>query len=300
MCRFLGLCAGIIARRTLQPMLQAGATCAPESQLRAEVKGRERDTGSSLSSLALRRSPTSCSRHSSNCESDHRHLAVSCDRLDAVIHCLFESAPHDPQISAEVRNTIISIATAAERDIRQLLPRLPAELELVTRTGARVIPETGELGSATSPRRVTWTVDPSGAGGIETIARTQLRATLFHELHHVARGWTKVGGAPTARFIDGVIAEGLATAFERDYGGRAPLWGQYPDDVMHWVQELLPLPRSAPYASWMYRHPDGRRWIGYRAGTFIADQAIRASHRSAAALVNASSDEVLRLAGISQ
>ena len=47
---------------------------------------------------------------------------------------------------------------------------------------------------------------------------------------------------------------------------------------------------------WMYRHPDGRRWVGMRAGTYVADQATRRSGKSAAELVNAA--DILRLAGL--
>lgn len=47
----------------------------------------------------------------------------------------------------------------------------------------------------------------------------------------------------------------------------------------------------------MYRHPDGRQWIGYRAGTHIADRAIKASGLSAAQLVNVPTAEILKLAG---
>jgi hypothetical protein len=74
--------------------------------------------------------------------------------------------------------------------------------------------------------------------------------------------WSEDGsfaaGARRTSFMDGVVSEGLATAFERDAGGRLPPW---------------------------FQHPDGRRRIGYRAGTYIADQAIAASGSSAADLV---------------
>lgn len=122
--------------------------------------------------------------------------------------------------------------------------------------------------------------------------------TLFHEFHHLVRGWVMNGSVPRSAFIDGVVCEGLATAFERDAAGATPLWGDYPDDVRDWIAELLPLPASAPYVDWMFLHPDGRRWIGYRAGTFIADEAISRSGRTAADLVSTSYLEVLRLAGI--
>ena len=66
------------------------------------------------------------------------------------------------------------------------------------------------------------------------------------------------------------------------------------------MAELLELPPSAPYSHWMFRHPDGRRWIGYRAGTYIADQAILASGRSAADFFNTATEEILRMSGIAQ
>ena len=94
---------------------------------------------------------------------------------------------------------------------------------------------------------------------MRAIAETHLRPTLFHELHHMARGPLGLDS-----LIDFVITEGLATAFERDFAGAAYPWSEYPDDASDWAAELLALPSSARREDWMFRHPDGRRWIGYR------------------------------------
>jgi uncharacterized protein YjaZ len=96
--------------------------------------------------------------------------------------------------------------------------------------------------------------------------------------------------------MDRVISEGMATAFERDFAGATYPWGQYPDDVAAWVTELMALPKDAPRDHWMSRHPDGRRWIGYKAGTYLVDRAIKASGKSAAELVSASTEDVIRMA----
>lgn len=200
----------------------------------------------------------------------------------------------------DARAAIRKVCDATEPEVRALLPTLPATIELAAQTGSFVIPETGEAGSAATPVRVNWTVDPSRPGGVAAVAQAQLRFTLFHEFHHLARGWVVRGGAPQTSFMDGVVSEGLATAFERDAGGRLPPWAQYSQEASAWVAELLELPLTAPYKQWMFRHPDGRRWIGYRAGTFIADQAIAASRASAAELVQVPTDEILRLAGINE
>lgn len=189
------------------------------------------------------------------------------------------------------------IATETVQEVRELLPGLSGDLVLAVAPSRRVIPETGELGAAVSPGRIRWRADPGRPGGIAGVAERELRVTLFHELHHQARGWVMRGGPRRTTFMDGPVCEGLASAFERDAAGRRAPWAEYPSDVEAWVHELMALPRTARYAKWMFRHPDGRRWIGYRAGTHIADRAIEASGLSAAQLVNVTTAEILKLAG---
>ena len=60
--------------------------------------------------------------------------------------------------------------------------------------------------------------------------------------------------------------------------------------------ELRSVQETEPLEHWMRRHPDGRRWIGLKAGTYLVDRAMRASGQSAAELVSASTEEVLSLA----
>jgi len=198
----------------------------------------------------------------------------------------------------DVRLAVQEVCQATEPELRALLPALPPRVELLVTAGPRVIPETGETGSAVTPRLVVWAVDPKRPEGVESIVRSRLRHTLFHEFHHLVRGWVFYGSEPPESFMHGVVCEGLATAFERDAAGSNPPWGEYAEDVESWVTELLSLPPSASYNDWMFRHPDGRRWIGYRAGTFIADRAIQSSGLSAAKLAQTPTDEILRIAGV--
>ncbi|WP_280564346.1 DUF2268 domain-containing putative Zn-dependent protease [Chromohalobacter sp. 48-RD10] len=202
---------------------------------------------------------------------------------------------HFPQ---DARQVIEEVCADAEPEIRSFLGDLNKDIELACQTGPFVIPETGEMGMAIAPGRVGWTVDARLPVGVAAVARTQLRFTLFHELHHLVRGWVMYGGAVRTSFMEGVVSEGLATVFERDFGGRETPWGQYPDEIAQWVAELLELPMSASYEHWMFQHPDGRRWVGYRAGTYIVDQAILASGLSAADLALVTSDEIIRMSGI--
>jgi hypothetical protein len=98
--------------------------------------------------------------------------------------------------------------------------------------------------------------------------------------------------------MDAVAAEGLATAFAPDEAGHQAPWGKYPDNVDDWVTELSCMSWPYDYRHWMYRHPDGRRWIGYRAGTYIRDRAIARSGMSAAVMVSESSQRITDLAGL--
>ncbi len=45
----------------------------------------------------------------------------------------------------------------------------------------------------------------------------------------------------------------------------------------------------------MFLHSDGRRWIGYRAGTFMADQAKAITGQTAAQLAAVPTSEILDL-----
>lgn len=46
----------------------------------------------------------------------------------------------------------------------------------------------------------------------------------------------------------------------------------------------------------MFRHPDGRRWIAYKVGTYLVDRAVRASGKTPAELVVTSTRELVELA----
>lgn len=204
----------------------------------------------------------------------------------------------DYSFSNRERALAQTIATDTECEVRNYLPDLSEHITLVIRAGTRVIPEVGAGGFAHAAGEIHWTVDPSRLGGVEAIMAGRLRHALFHECHHLARGWVGVGGPPSPTLMDSVVAEGLATVFERDAAGSHPPWGDYPPDVGSWVSELVDASPSVPYAHWMFLHPDGRRWIGYRAGTYIADQAVKRSGMDAAVLASVLTADVLAIAGV--
>ena len=224
-------------------------------------------------------------------------------RFLAVVTCLvFAVGCARPAVSVDYRNTfsraerraIEAIAEQAAVDVRILLPTLPAELELTVQHGDKVIPETGETGEVGLPAHVYWTVNPQHAGGVIAIVNAQLRATLFHEFYHLVRA--NSGQGSSLNLTVRAINEGLATAFERDHGGAPTPWGAYPDDVSTWAKEFLALRGDALGQHWMSRHPDGRRWIGYKVGTWLADRAVKESGLSLEQLASVPAARILEWA----
>ena len=196
---------------------------------------------------------------------------------------------HD--FTAAERRTIEAIANGAVAEVRARLPRLPVQLTLRVHAGKEVIPETGENATATPPQSVVWVVDPRRPGGVEGVANAWLRASLFHELHHLVRD----SRIARATMLDIAVTEGLATAFQRDYAGVRPPWGDYPALVRPWIDELRANPDPNDRRRWLGRHPDGRRWVANKAGTYLADCAFKASGRSPVDLVTTPTAEIVAL-----
>jgi hypothetical protein len=190
------------------------------------------------------------------------------------------------------QRAIEEVAEKTIPEVRKLLPDVPRPIVLMVHSSKAVIPETGENGSSAQPNGIVWDVDPSRPEGVVGIARTQLRATLFHELHHLVRAQTLVDDT----LVQHCVREGLATAFERSFAGVAPPWGAYGPEVSTWATEILAQPGDTPRAPWLFEHPDGRRWIGMRVGTYWADRAAKAMGKTSAELVHVPAETVVQAA----
>lgn len=191
------------------------------------------------------------------------------------------------------RRTIERIAEDTVAEVQRLLPAVPDRLVLRVDADDRVSETTFATAAAVVPNRLYWSVDPERGDGVAATAETHLRPMLFHELHHLVRDVR----VERVSLMDEVVSEGMAAAFERDYAGARYPFSDYPDGAAAWVTELMALDPATDRERWLFRHPDGRRWIGFRAGTFLVDQATHASGLSSADLVTTATAEVLRLAG---
>ena len=155
-----------------------------------------------------------------------------------VVECS-ESA--NSALSAELKALVSEIAETTEIEVRRLLPDLPEEILLSVTTGPNVIPEIGIGASSLAPGHIEFVVNPGHPDGAEAIVRANLRSTLFHEMHHLTRGWVISGGEPVTSFMDAVVGEGMATVFEKEFAGSNPLWGNYSDEASEWVVAREPI-----------------------------------------------------------
>lgn len=147
------------------------------------------------------------------------------------------------------------------------------------------------MADAMPPNGIMVTIDAARPEGVEAIVNKWLRPIMFHELHHLARSTAGVPGS----IVERAVFEGMATVFERDFAKSETPWGAYPPNVIDWANEFLKLPADAPVRDWIHLHPDGRRWIGMKVGTYWVDQAIARSGRSAADLATMPTADVLAL-----
>jgi len=201
----------------------------------------------------------------------------------------------DYEFTTMDEQAILAEVEPTEPEVRALLPGLRGRLNLVVTTGDGVIPETGEVGFAASPDVVNWKVDPTR--GVADVARQHLRHMLFHEFHHCVR-LIRIPSYYTQDWYGGSVFEGLATVFERE-AGRTPPYGDYPEDeIESWAEELFAQPVDHTFNHWKFQHPDGRRWISYRVGTWLVDRAVERSRRSAADLVWETTPVIVKLAGL--
>lgn len=189
------------------------------------------------------------------------------------------------------------------KKIKKLLPQLSDSINITIypHKTYHIISETGDGGYSAAPEWVAMFVNPWFKGGLEVALKSLVCGTLYHELHHVAAGYTFADEEWNTHLLASTVYEGLGTVFERDFGGSKPLWGEYPDDIEKWLVDLRSAVKAPGYnyAHWSFEHPDGRKWIKYRVGTYIVDQAIKNNPtETAVTLVRTPVVKILKMAGL--
>jgi hypothetical protein len=198
------------------------------------------------------------------------------------------------------KQLITHLITQAEEEVRALLPTLPDAIEVTAMVIDRDVDIVGgATGRADAPGKVLIELSNVFPGGVSAAAQGGgLASTIFHEFHHLARGWTIEGNKFGPGIPIAAVNEGLATVFAEEYTGiyYEEVYS-YPEDAAAWLQEILALPVDADYSIWMMgEHPDGRNAIGYRVGRYIVHQATANSGKGILELSSLAPEEILKLA----
>lgn len=189
----------------------------------------------------------------------------------------------------------------SEKEVRNLLPKLPDSIKIIVENVDWDLDIVGGVTGRTetnSPPLVLIQISNNYRGGVIDSVNLGIKSTIFHEFHHLSRGWAiqdnKFGpGIPNA-----MVNEGLAVAFTEIYTGRVNKVNAYTDEADNWVREILALPLDASYDYWvMGEHPDGRTYIGYRTGNFLIRKLMTNSGKSILELSSLMPNEIIDLAG---
>lgn len=189
------------------------------------------------------------------------------------------------------------VITRSYKKAKKLLPFLSEHVNIVVQPNKyEVVPETGEGGFSRNFELILAFFDPARLNCRQQLI-DNISSMIFHELNHVARyAVTEYHEG----FLKGCVMEGLATVFEREYGDYGvPLWGKYKaTEAKVWLAEIKLLGESVKWNDYMFKHPDGRKWIGYKVGTYIIDQASKNSGKSVLELTSMECEDILKLAKV--
>jgi len=196
---------------------------------------------------------------------------------------------------------IREVISKSEEEVRNLLPNLPDSIKVIVAAvdwDLDIVSGVTGRTETNSPPLVLVQISNNYQGGVIDLVYQGIKSTIFHELHHLSRGWAIQDNKFGPGISNAMVNEGLAVAFTEIYTGNIIDVNSFTDEADNWVKEILSLPLDASYAEWvMGEHPDGRTYIGYRTGNFLARQAMKNSGKNILELSNLMPNEIIKLAG---
>ncbi|MEC7262334.1 MAG: DUF2268 domain-containing putative Zn-dependent protease, partial [Bacteroidota bacterium] len=207
--------------------------------------------------------------------------------------------------TTEQKELIQEMITNSENEIRALLPQLPDSIMVAVEIVDWDLDVVGGVTGRTetnSPPFVAIQISEKYPGGVTKAAQTALKHTIFHEFHHLSRGWAIQDNVYGPGINIATVNEGLAVVFSEEYTHQSMKADSPPEAAVaaQWAKEILKLPEDANYQHWMFEHPDGRQSIGYRTGNYIIRKAMENSGKNVIELSNTTPAEIWELAGYAQ
>ena len=196
---------------------------------------------------------------------------------------------------------INEVISNSEEEVRDLLTKLPDGIKVIVEAVDWDLDIVGGVTGRTetnNPPLVLVQISHNYKGGVIDSVYQGIKSTIFHEFHHLSRGWAIQDNKFSYGIPNAMVNEGLAVAFTEIYTGNINEVNAYTDEADNWVKEILALPLDASYSDWvMGEHPDGRTYIGYRTGNFLVRKAMTKSRKTILELSELMPDEIIILAG---
>lgn len=180
-----------------------------------------------------------------------------------------------PKIDSKTHIKLLLKIRSWDAELRKLLPKLPDKIDIEF-DNSLLISATGTGGFAVAKDKIYLAFDPNFSGD-KDLQLENLKGSYFHEAYHLVQGFTGEDTSIPIPAISNAILEGAATVFERDRTKSDPLWGKYEDSVTMnlWTQEIVGLGQPYDWRKYKFYDSDtGRRWIMYKVGTYIVDEAL--------------------------
>ena len=196
---------------------------------------------------------------------------------------------------------INEVISNSEEEVRDLLTKLPDGIKVIVEAVDWDLDIVGGVTGRTetnNPPLVLVQISHNYKGGVIDSVYQGIKSTIFHEFHHLSRGWAIQDNKFSYGIPNAMVNEGLAVAFTEIYTGNINEVNSYTEEADLWVKEILDLPLDASYSDWvMGEHPDGRTYIGYRTGNFSVRKAMTKSRKTILELSELMPDEIIILAG---
>jgi hypothetical protein len=217
----------------------------------------------------------------------------------AKVHVVFQE--DSLKFTESQKVLILEVISNSEEEVRKLLPKLPDSIKVIVEAvdwDLDIVNGVTGRTETNNPPLVLVQISHHYKGGVIDSAYQGIKATLFHEFHHLSRGWAIQDNKFSYGIPNAMVNEGLAVAFTEIYTGSINEVESYTDEADNWVKEILALPLDASYSDWvMGEHPDGRTYIGYRTGNYLIHKTIGRSKLNILELSDLSPEEIIKLAG---
>jgi len=196
---------------------------------------------------------------------------------------------------------IRGVISNSEKEVRHLLPNLPDSIKVIVEAvdwDLDIVSGVTGRTESNKPPLVLVQISHKYKGGVIDSTYQGIKSTIYHEFHHLYRGWAIQDNKFSYGIPNAMVNEGLAVAFTEIYTGNINEGNAYTDEADNWVKEILALPLNVSYSDWvMGEHPDGRTYIGYRTGNYLARKTMIKSGKTILELSELMPNEIIKLAG---